>query len=527
MRNALIKLFIVVLVPLITVWLLVGKPDRTAELNSLKQILESEADLRSQALSFAMSKYRQASVLLARTDIVASIVDGEVNQQNLDRLFYLQALSGISSAHVMIKGQEEGFPAFTMPANPDFRDDWETGVTMAFHGSLGRMFYIDNNDRPVYVFYTLIPHDNDDVTAILIVQIDLGLIRDSWQVSGNYISLHSTSGDFWFDNGGSAPSKAVSISKEHASMDAILKVSTDQAVLFGQWTLRSMILSLFFLLGGALTFSLLERRRFLAELAAQRASEALRLEHEVNLRTAELEKIQKRLILSEKLALLGQMSASISHEINQPLAAIKNYAVSGHRLVERNEISRLPSNLTNIKQLCDRIARIVFNLRSFANSDSSPVSSMHLQPVLIEAYDEFYDRFPQSQPHVKLIKNNESANVVVLAGRVRLLQVLANLLTNAWYACREQDAPSISASVLVKSDIVQISLTDNGPGIDLDVSDRIFDAFVTKRDHATGMGLGLTISRSFIESMDGDLKIEYSSPKGTCFMIELQRSSMG
>jgi len=92
-----------------------------------------------------------------------------------------------------------------------------------------------------------------------------------------------------------------------------------------------------------------------------------------------------------------------------------------------------------------------------------------------------------------------------LAGRVRLLQVLANLLTNAWYACREQDAPSISASVLVKSDIVQISLTDNGPGIDLDVSDRIFDAFVTKRDHATGMGLGLTISRSFIESMDGDL----------------------
>ena len=522
MRSSLLKIFFVALIALGLVWLLVGRPDRAAELNTLKQQLAAEADLRSQALTFAMSKYRQASVLLARTDIVASIMNGNADESSLDRLFYLQALSGVTATHVLRKKSAQGTPPFTAPAGVITGDRWRAGVAMAFQGSLGRTFYTDTNGRPIYVFFTPIPGQSSRTEAILIVRIDLGLIRDSWQVSGNHIALQSVDNETWFDNGISQPRNAVTINRTHTPMGAILSVSTRPPAWLGAWTLRSLIMSLLFLLVGVLTFSLMERRRFLAELAQQRASEAQRLEHEVTLRTDQLEKVQKQLILTEKLALLGQMSASISHEINQPLAAIKNYASSARRQLQREDTRRLPSSLQNIEQLCDRVARIVVNLRSFAGSDASPVRSVNLQQVLTDAVNEFHDRFPAAKPRTTM--DNIHPELNVMAGQVRLLQVFANLLTNAWYACRNQPDPHIKLLVHRSSRAIEISLQDNGPGIDTEISAQVFDAFVTKRDHATGLGLGLTISRSFIESMDGELQIAYSGPQGTGFVITLVRA---
>ena len=521
MRSSLYKIFAVALIALLIVWLLVGRPDRAAELNTLKQQLAAEADLRIQALSFAMSKYRQASVLLARTDIVASIMEGSTEQRNLDRLFYLQSLAGVTATHVLSDDYPRGIPEFSVPQGDTAKKMWSNGVAMAFQGSLGRAFYTNNNGRPIYVFFTPIPGKRNHTDTILIVKIDLGLIRDSWQVSGNHIALHSINNDFWFDNDIPVPGRAITIHRTHAPMGATLKISTQPPAWFGQWTLRSLMLSLLFLLVGVLTFSLLERRRFLAELAAQRASEAQRLESEVQQRTSQLEKIQKQLLLTEKLALLGQMSASISHEINQPLAAIKNYAGSAQRQLQKQQISRLPANLKNIEQLCDRVARIVVNLRGFAGSDSSPVRSTNLQQVLTDAINEFQDRFPAAKPYTSLAVDPELS---VMAGRVRLLQVFANLLTNAWYACRDQPRPQIKLTVSTENNSIEISLQDNGPGIDTEITSQVFDAFVTKRDHATGLGLGLTISRSFIESMDGELEIDYSSPEGTGFLITLRRA---
>jgi C4-dicarboxylate-specific signal transduction histidine kinase len=522
MRSSLFKILLVAVIAVALVWLLVGRPDRAAELQTLKRQLAAEADLRSQALTFAMSKYRQATVLLARTDIVAAIKNGSADQNSLDRLFYLQALSGVTATHVLLKGQQQAVPVLNAPTQVQQSKHWRDGVALAFQGSLGRAFYNDSNGRPNYVFFTPIPSDSPQTQAILIVSIDLGLIRDSWQVSGNHIALHSTDNEIWFDNDISAPNNAVTISRPHNPMGAVLKISTKPPSWLGSWTLRSLIMSLLFVLIGVLTFSLLERRRFLAELAQQRASEAQRLEHEVTQRTDQLEKVQKQLLLTEKLALLGQMSASISHEINQPLAAIKNYASSARRQFERSDTTRLQSNLQNIEQLCDRVARIVVNLRSFAGSDSSPVRSTDLQEVINDALSEFHIRFPEAK-HCTIADTTDQ-ELSVMAGRVRLLQVLANLLTNAWYACRHQPAPEIRLQVKQSSHAIEITLHDNGPGIDTEISEQVFDAFVTKRDHATGLGLGLTISRSFIESMDGELRVAYSGPQGTGFVIKLARA---
>ncbi len=523
MRTSILKLLAVIITILTFVWLLIGKPDRSAEQLTLKQEVAAEADLRSQALTFAMDKYRQATVLLARTDIVASIVENNSGEYkgNLDRLFYLQALSGVSSMHVLKKDSAISIPEVTIPANVSGSESWRSGIDRAFRGSLGRTFYNNANARPIYVFFAPVPSRNNQVNAILIVKIDLGLVRDSWQVSPNHISIHGDNGDLWFDNGLPIPTRAISIDRTHAPMTATLTLSTQQPPWHGRWMLRSLILSLLLLLGGVMAFSLVERRRFLSELAQQRAGEAQRLEHEVQQRTTELKKVQKQLILSEKLALLGQMSASISHEINQPLAAIKNYATSARRLAERQETARLPATLKNIEQLCDRVSRIVVNLRSFASNEPGTLQSIPLTPLLQEALNEFYDRYPTSTGHCTL--EASTSNLKISAGHVRLLQVLGNLLTNAWLACRDQNPPSIRVAVTHNDNNVEIRVKDNGPGIDSNLSPHVFDAFFTHRNDDTGLGLGLTISRTFIQSMGGDLKIENSSPSGTTFVISLNQ----
>jgi len=520
MRSAILKFLLVALLTLIVVWLLVGKPDRQAELNTLRQELAAEADLRSQALSFAMENYLQATVLLARTDIVTTIVNSAIDEDILDRLFYLQAISAVSSVHVLRKHSEELIPEFKTPDSDPGSSAWSNGIALAFQGSLGRAFYINDDARPIYSYFTPIPSSTSEVEAILIVQIDLGNIKDSWKLSRSHISLQGINGTTWFDNDLVLPEQSVSIQRPNTVLGAILKVSSAQPGLLGEWTLRSVIIFLLFLLVGVLTFSLFERRRFLAQLSEQQATEAQRLEDEVALRSAELEKIQKRLSMSEKLALLGQMSASISHEVNQPLAAIKNYAVSAQRLNNKNESERLQSNLRQIELLCDRVARIIVNLRSFAASDSSPVKALNIDTIVSEAVEEFHDRFPQA------IQNGElhvlCQDAVALAGRVRLLQVLGNLLTNAWFACRDQPSPRLTVSITCLTDKLEILIEDNGPGIDTDLTTHIFDAFITRRSESSGLGLGLTISKSFVESMGGELKIAYSGPEGTGFKIMLE-----
>ncbi|MEM7256658.1 MAG: ATP-binding protein, partial [Pseudomonadota bacterium] len=521
MQSIVLKILLVIVATILLVWLLVARPDRAAELARLKQQLAAEADLRSQALEFAMAKYRQAAVLLARTDIIHSIADGDTGQNNLDRLFYLQALSGITSAHLLTDQNASAIPETQMPLTAVESNRWRRGTAMAFQGSLGRSFYRDAQQRPVYVFFTPVLDDTAEVKAILIAKIDLGLIRDSWQVSGNHIALHDAStGALWFDNEIPAPRSAVTIERPRTPMGAVLRISTSPPAVLGAWVLRSLILALLFLLAAVLTISLMARRRFLAALAAQREGEALRLEQEVNARTAELEKIQKQLILTEKLALLGQMSASISHEVNQPLAAIKNYATSARRQLEKHQTDRLPVNLEKIEKLCDRVARIILNLRSFATNDQSPVGPLELTSVLSEAISEFHNRFPNA--HAATTLQVTQSPTTVVGGRVRLLQVLGNLLTNAWYACRDQQSPAITISVnYIDNHRVEIRLTDNGPGIDAGISSQVFDAFVTRRNEKTGLGLGLSISRSFIESMDGELSVEKSGAAGTTFLITL------
>ncbi len=525
------KLLLSSVVVLALVWLFLIRPDQIAETEKVRQQLAFEADSLSQALKLEMEKYRLASVLLTQTAninaaLTSNATRGEDSAQVLDRISYLQALSGVNALAILRRGESVSLPALALPPALLQSGHWQNGVQRAFHGSLGRAYFSDPEGRPHYLFFTPVFSEGGGAPqAILIALIDLGPIRDRWESSAHRVALWSDDGELLFDNRITAPGNPISIAREHRQLDAVLRVTGSAPDFFGPGMLRGFIAALCLLLGVVLLLKQSERRRLLAELAEQRAGEAARLEREINQRTHELSIAQNQLVMTEKMALLGQMSASISHEINQPLAAIKNYASASLRLMKAGNTTAVSDNLNTVESLTERISRIVVHLRSFAQQEPSTVKPVSIGPVVGKAVSEFLDRFPSA---ADVLHYAPPAHPIwVQAGEIRLLQVLGNLLSNAHDACQAADntPPSITITIADGDDHVCVSVIDTGPGIDNAIADTLFDAFVSNRAASDGMGLGLTISRSFVESMGGTLTINAKHPGGTRFDIVLKTLS--
>ena len=258
---------------------------------------------------------------------------------------------------------------------------------------------------------------------------------------------------------------------------------------------------------------------------------AQRLEQLVQARTQsleesnrQLEQAQDNLVRAGKLALLGQMSASISHELNQPLGAIKTYVRNTVLMLAGGQIEEAGKNIKNIDKVVERVTRIIKNLRSFANQEEVENRVVEVVALVDEARAEFLERASEASPCLKVRHANTS--LPTLAGEVRLLQVLLNLLNNAWASCKDLENPELSIETSRIEKIVQIRVSDNGLGIPPEIQEDIFEAFVSTRGHESGMGLGLTISRSFIQSMGGEIELVKASAGGAEFVINLQAAEL-
>lgn len=511
---------------LLLVWFAFTRPDLVEEYNKTRRQLSAEATLRSQALTSAMEKYRLAAVLVVRSAIAQNIIrdDGYDRELLKDRIGFLQSLAGVDSVSVIRRDTGLRFPEFDVAPELVKSGQWRRALTHAFQGSLGRAFYNHADNTPYYIFIAPYFETGQAPKAAIVVSINLSLLRDSWDVSGNRIELVDKQGQLMFANNVAAAKRAIVVERAQNQLNATLRVSGKPPPLFGGWWLRSILIGTTLIIAGLLLSRQFERRRFLAELSLQQATEAARLEAEVNQRTEELKQAQSQLLQTEKLALLGQMSASISHEINQPLAALKNYASTADKLLETNRPEAARDNLQLISKLTDRVSRIVVNLRSFAINEPSSVQAVSTAEVIEEAIAELLDRFPQAEHAIHFENRLPVERAFALAGRIRLLQVLGNLLTNAWYACRQNDNPWIHLKLSAYDDKQLISIADNGPGFNEEMSTSAFDAFVSSRDSKSGLGLGLSISRSFLESMNGTLELESNSEDGAILLISLNHA---
>jgi two-component system C4-dicarboxylate transport sensor histidine kinase DctB len=268
---------------------------------------------------------------------------------------------------------------------------------------------------------------------------------------------------------------------------------------------------------GRLKGEVAERTR---ELSASNAS--LQTEIDQHRRTeSRLRTTQNELVQAGKLAALGQMSAAIAHEINQPLAAIRTFMASAKVFAQRGNVSQMLSNLDLITDLAERMASITGHLKTFARK-SEPG---HPEPVLVDRAVEGTLFLLESQIKAAgiRIEKKVAPELWVLGHAVQLEQVILNLVRNALDAVADQVDGWIQITARASDDTVSIVVSDNGPGISHDQISKIFDPFFTTKSVGKGLGLGLSISYGIVQDFGGEIQARNRAEGGAEMTVELPR----
>ncbi|TGD45125.1 sensor histidine kinase [Pseudotabrizicola sediminis] len=261
-----------------------------------------------------------------------------------------------------------------------------------------------------------------------------------------------------------------------------------------------------------------QRRAAMDERLQVQAEARADLERRVEERTHELRQAQADLVQAGKMAALGQMSAALSHEFNQPLAAARTYADNAGVLMDRGRMVEARGNIDRILSLIDRLTSISRHLRSFARAPGQKLRPVSLAEVVEAAVEIAALRIRAAEATLRIDLAPDLPQVI--AGPVRLQQVLVNILTNAADAVEGLADRRIDLSATRSGDDVLIRISDTGPGVPESLAARIFDPFFSTKGVGKGLGLGLSISYNIIKDFGGDLSV--ASDLGACFTLRLK-----
>jgi len=320
--------------------------------------------------------------------------------------------------------------------------------------------------------------------------------------------------------------------RENASHEDYLSVRTPLPRL--DWSLQVMVstrpvfwtrlafvgggLAVFF--GGLLTWLYLRERyrreaelslrgeqleRSVAERTAdlERSNEQLLEEIQERERTqTELRETQQELIQAAKLAVLGQMSAGLNHEMNQPLTAIQTYARNSQKFLQKGATEMVDANLREIASLCDKMSELTRQFKVFARKSEGPPSVVDLcQPV--DAALKII-RAQTGSAGTEIIWQRPEQPVMCHGDLIRIEQVMVNLLANAVQAVETREQPRVCIEIRDQGEHWQCVVRDNGSGLPGN-SEQIFEPFFTTKSVKQGLGLGLSISRQIVDALGGRL----------------------
>lgn len=243
---------------------------------------------------------------------------------------------------------------------------------------------------------------------------------------------------------------------------------------------------------------------------------------ENDLLVEDLKKQSAIAINESKMSVLGEMSAGIAHEINNPLMILQTITGIVEEQIE-DEIFNKDFLLDQIKtanKTIDRISKIVHSLKTFSRDGKKDLFiECSLSSIIEDTVSLCEDKIKKSKVN---LKNNIDQNIKINGRPSELVQVFLNLILNAKDAIEEQSDKWIKIeSKIINKDVV-ISITDSGRGIPLEIQDKLMNPFFTTKPLGKGTGLGLSISKGIIESHLGSLYIDNES-QNTCFRIKLPK----
>ena len=229
-----------------------------------------------------------------------------------------------------------------------------------------------------------------------------------------------------------------------------------------------------------------------------------------------LRQAQDELIQAGKLAAIGQMSTSIAHELNQPLAALRTLSGNTVRFLERGALDTASANLRTINDLVDRMGRITASLRAFARRGEDKG-----QASLSKAVDAALQLLAARLDNASLELHQQIDDVELAIDQTRLEQILVNLIGNALDAMQAQPLPILWLEGDVFEGRYRLRVRDNGHGIDAEARKHLFEPFFTTKPGEQGLGLGLTLSASLAAAAGGTLNAEDPAEGGTMFVLVL------
>jgi two-component system C4-dicarboxylate transport sensor histidine kinase DctB len=283
--------------------------------------------------------------------------------------------------------------------------------------------------------------------------------------------------------------------------------------------------------------ALKEASTLLEQRIADRTAELVRANHDLAERYAELQRAegllrrtQDELVQAGKLGMLGQMAAGMTHELNQPLTAVKAFADNAVAFLDQDDAPSVRENLRHISDACSRMGRLIGQLKGFARRSGGaadegvgPVDlavSIRNAALLLEA---------DYRQHGATLAITAVPSARVVGDAVRIEQVLVNLLKNALDAvagCDERRVHLVLSvqeganSEATEATEAVVTITDTGPGIAPQARGRLFEPFFTTKPSGQGLGLGLAISSSIVEAMGGRLEAT-DAAGGAQFILRL------
>jgi two-component system NtrC family sensor kinase len=264
------------------------------------------------------------------------------------------------------------------------------------------------------------------------------------------------------------------------------------------------------------------------QMTAEVAGVQAKIEEQVRRKTAELERIHKTLLSSEKMASIGKLAATVAHEINNPLFGILTYArlvqraVLKHDMADRDEVSE---QLQTIERESKRCGELVKNLLTFSRQKASQREPNDLNTVVHRAV--LLVKHKVEMQNIELTETLAENLPPVDCDANQIQQVILVLMVNASEAMPKGGKLEVATELDPRADQAVVRVADTGSGIPEEVLPRIFDPFFTTKEDQNRTGLGLAVAHSIVEQHAGEITVRSTSGKGTEFRVTLPLSPVG